>query len=441
MEKAQMNIAMPQVVSESRPVVAQANKQTKADRRISTYRLAMGWLALVLWTVAIIGIDWDVQWHELIGRDGFWTPPHWMFYSFVTATGLVCLIEVLIETFMFHRKQSGVNAHTTTSVLFFFHGPVGFALAGFGMVVMLISAPFDDYYHRIYGIDVAVWTPFHVMLILGMVMTSLGLVYAFASEVTRRHLATSSQVTPSFLTRLKTDLVSLFNPAMLGFLVAGAVLTSRYMALFIETFVGKNSQIGTFTLFGTHLPAYSLILATLPIILVAYTNFTKRIGAATTLGLLFLLYRTASDFFSRWGIQTFAVDHNATLRQQLGNFVLVTNTLPIFLPLAGLAVDLIYLATQRKQSIENQPRRRWLTAMGAGLTAALILFLLDRPWLTYLNIVQDVASQYNSFAKNMILNRITVPAYWQALPLVLIIGLIAGLVGIAWAATLHYTDR
>lgn len=441
MEKAQLNIAVPQIVSEPRPIASQVSRQTKADKRISTYRLAMGWLGLVFWTIAIIGIDWDVQWHELVGRDGFWTPPHWMFYSCVTATGLVCLIEFLIETFMFHRKQPGVNERTTTPVLFFFHGPVGFALAGFGMVVMLISAPFDDYYHRIYGIDVLIWTPFHVMLLLGMLMTSFGLVYAFASEITRRYLPASSLATQNLVARLKTDIRSLFNPAILGFLIAGAILISRYMGVFAETLIGKAGQIGTFTIFGVQLPAYSLVLATLPVILVAYTNFTKRIGATTALGLLFLLYRTVTDLFSRWGIETLGVGRGLALRQEMGDFVFITSLMPIFLPLAGLAVDLIYLAMQRRQDAKNSLRRRWLTAMAASLAAALILYLLDRPWETYLGAVRDIAAQYNPFTRNMIIDRMVVPAYWQALPLVLLIGIGAGLAGLAWAASLRYTDR
>ncbi len=168
------------------PPVRTGYSSLKELKRISNFRLALGWLILGFWFLSILGLDWDAEWHLKVGRDGFWTPPHWLFYSTVTATGVICLAVVLLETFLYYRRFPGINAETTTPILFFFRGPVGFALGGFGMVVMLGSAPLDDYWHRILGIDLKIWTPFHIMLMLGVLLANLGIVYLFASEMNRR---------------------------------------------------------------------------------------------------------------------------------------------------------------------------------------------------------------------------------------------------------------
>src|SRR5207247_543077 len=43
---------------------------------------SLAWRRAVLWAllgakvVASWGVQWDIQWHTLIGRDCFWSPPH-----------------------------------------------------------------------------------------------------------------------------------------------------------------------------------------------------------------------------------------------------------------------------------------------------------------------------------------------------------------------------
>ena len=37
-------------------------------------------LVLVSSTAILIGIEWDISWHESIGRDSFWSAPHMVIY-------------------------------------------------------------------------------------------------------------------------------------------------------------------------------------------------------------------------------------------------------------------------------------------------------------------------------------------------------------------------
>ena len=312
----QANLTLQSPALEVRPQPqTRLDNLSRAFKRISDYRLGMGWLALAFWTVSALALDWDAQWHANVGRDGFWTPPHWAFYSTVTITALICVMVILTETFLYYRHSPAVTDKTSTPILFVFRGPVGFALAGFGMLVMLISAPFDDYYHRIYGVDLAIWTPFHVMLMLGVNMAGVGMVYLFASEVNRRKLTISAS--NQTLTSVALNLRGLFTPAILGLVVATVLLLSRFLFLMDETFIG-NIGPGTIDIANYKLPAYSIMVAGLPLALVALVVFTGRIGIATLTGLLLLLFRFLSSVFVEWGIQTLAAKSRLGVEDRWG---------------------------------------------------------------------------------------------------------------------------
>jgi hypothetical protein len=49
-------------------------------------------------------------------------------------------------------------------------GSRGFHLAAWGMAVTVLAAPIDDLWHRLFGIDVTLWSPPHLMGILGVVI-------------------------------------------------------------------------------------------------------------------------------------------------------------------------------------------------------------------------------------------------------------------------------
>lgn len=118
-----------------------------------------------------VGILWDISWHSTIGRDTFWTPAHLMVYLGGTMGGLVCGWLVLQATFWRRAELMG----TTVGVLGF-RGPIGAWVAIWGASAMLISAPFDDWWHNAYGLDVRILSPPHVLLALGMYHVVMGAV-------------------------------------------------------------------------------------------------------------------------------------------------------------------------------------------------------------------------------------------------------------------------
>jgi len=44
------------------------------------------WCSVAAVTSAMIGVLWDISWHQSIGRDSFWTPAH-LAISFVRRVG------------------------------------------------------------------------------------------------------------------------------------------------------------------------------------------------------------------------------------------------------------------------------------------------------------------------------------------------------------------
>jgi len=147
--------------------------------------VAVALLACLL--VASAGLAWDIAWHTFIGRDSFLTPPHAVLYGGVAAAGATGLAGLLLEV---RRRAPGTAP--LASVL---HAPLGLFVAGAGILTLVVSAPLDNYWHELYGIDVTLWAPFHVMGLIGGLVAVLGVVYTLAAELARRRrLAASGQV-------------------------------------------------------------------------------------------------------------------------------------------------------------------------------------------------------------------------------------------------------
>jgi len=127
-----------------------------SDGTTATYRRVVLWGSLLAKLVGAWGLGWDIQWHMTIGRDSFWIAPHLMIYSSVTAA-LVLAWGVLAYEWL--------NGIATTR---------GFRLAALGLVLVVLAAPIDDLWHRLFGLDVTLWSPPHLLALFGSAVSTLG---------------------------------------------------------------------------------------------------------------------------------------------------------------------------------------------------------------------------------------------------------------------------
>lgn len=180
-------------------------------RAVGISRLAFGLIILLGSLLFLLGTSWDIQWHTYIGRDRTLIPPHIIMLTGVALSGLFALASVCVETF-WARRNAAVARHSS-SFTGLFQSSTGAFIAGFGALDAAIAFPLDSYWHSLYGIDVAIWAPFHIMFVIGMAIVALGAAYTLVSVA---HVA--ERAGASGMRRLAYTGVLLAFATMLGLL-------------------------------------------------------------------------------------------------------------------------------------------------------------------------------------------------------------------------------
>ncbi|MEO5580617.1 MAG: hypothetical protein ABIR58_08150, partial [Gemmatimonadaceae bacterium] len=121
-------------------------------------------------TCIAAGLLWDISWHRTIGRDTFWSPPHLIEQIAAVVAGLSCAYIALRTSF----GNDSVGASRSVRFWKFFRAPLGVWVCIWGTIMMVTSAPFDNWWHNAYGLDVKIISPPHIILALGMYGIQLG---------------------------------------------------------------------------------------------------------------------------------------------------------------------------------------------------------------------------------------------------------------------------
>jgi hypothetical protein len=317
------------------------------------WRLFAAGSLVAMQTLAAVGLAWDIQWHRWLGRDAFLTPPHLIIYTGVVGAGLICILVVLIETERYWRRVPGVDRTSTVSLLGIFHAPLGFFLAGFGALTMAVAAPLDNYWHQLYGVDVTLWSPFHMMGLIGAGIAYLGSVYALASELVRsRRDGTAGRQLMIFG----------WPGIVLGTLFALTAILRLVRVLMepsIETF--PTWQLGPAELLT------SPIGLTLAVVLtsMAAVVMTRQAGAATLMTVMAALFTATVTLLAPIAVGIVGDASGYTYRLPGHPHV---NWIQVLLPFAyvipAIAIDLAYLAELRRW-------RRMRASLVAGLVGSL----------------------------------------------------------------------
>ena len=250
----------------------------------------------------MIGVYWDISWHMSIGRDTFWTPAHLMIQAGGLTAGLTSGYVALRTTF--GNDQSAKDA----AVSFWgFRAPLGAWVCIWGCIAMVTSAPFDNWWHNAYGLDVRIISPPHTILALGIGAISVGallLSLAWQNRVTKHQ-----------------------RTAMWLFLVAGALLLMDRSIMLTEYSIKNQMHGGLF---------YRVSMFAYPMAIVMMTRASKLKWAGTITAAMFM----AIMLVLMWSIQLLpATPKLGPIYQPITHMVAMA--FPALVVVPALGVDLV----------------------------------------------------------------------------------------------------
>jgi hypothetical protein len=287
----------------------------------------------------LIGLIWDISWHRTIGRDTFWSPPHVLEQLAAVVTGLTCGWLVLHTTFR------GTAAEKAATVRFWgFRGPLGAWVCIWGTIMMITSAPFDDWWHNAYGLDVEIISPPHMVLASGMIGIQIGaMLLAVAAQ---------NRVSPRDASRL----------GVLYALSAG-ILIGMAATVIMEDASMPNEM---------HRPLfYQMTAVVVPVFLLAAARASRLRWPATTAALIYM----AVELGMIWTLQLFpATARLAPIYNPVTN--MVPPPFPLLLVFPALGLDLLLRRIGHRSD--------WLLAPAAGLVFVALMLAVHWYWSGFL---------------------------------------------------------
>jgi hypothetical protein len=289
------------------------------------------WCAAFAVTSVMIGGHWDISWHSSIGRDSFWTPAHMAIYLGGALSGLAFGYIILHTTF---AKNSPLRESSVK--IWGFRAPLGAFIAAWGGITMLTSAPFDNWWHAAYGLDVKILSPPHVILFAGIYAIILGTMILLSGQMNRATGSLRSQASWLFL------------------YVTGIMLTVLMIMLMETT---SRSYLHSSN-------AYIVMAAVTPILLAIGWRVTRRPFAATAVAGLYTFVNVALIQL----LPLFPAEPKlGPVYQHVTHFI--PPQFPILLIVPALALDLIW-----RRSASWNP---WRTAFISGLVYAALLISVE----------------------------------------------------------------
>jgi hypothetical protein len=332
-------------------VLSDTTAKARSLLDVSTLRLILGLTALLGAIIFLEGTSWDIQWHSYIGRDRTLIPPHIMMLSGVALSGISALLCVLIESIWARRNP--IIAQNGIRFAEIFSGPLGAYIVGFTALTAAVAFPLDAYWHALYGIDVAIWAPFHVMFVASMGLVALGAVYMLSSAA---HLAARSGASGIRIRRAAT----------VGEVLALATVLSLFTLLLFDALESQNTlnlgfmSISVFPLLSGILVAFTLVAA-------AYAIPWR--WAATSVSVCYLLLAAIMAAFVQPVTEWLRTVERLQYRDT-PSFTSIVALEWFITPLfVAILIDVFMRRAQRKQW--NRSKLTFILALTALLSAAL----------------------------------------------------------------------
>jgi len=298
------------------------------------------WCSVAGVVSALIGGYWDISWHMSIGRDSFWTPAHVAIYMNAVLVGIACGYLILDATF----NRVHVAAAEDISVnIWGFRGPLGAFIAVWGCFAMLTSAPFDNWWHNAYGLDVKIISPPHMLLFVGGIAIKVGVLALIAGLMNRAQ-------------------EELHRKLLWLFLFVGAIAVSQATNLLTEL---------TWTSLLHSASAYRAICIVIPFVLLGVAWSSARSWAFTILAAIY----TAIMLAFEWILPLFPAEPKlGPVYQHVTH--LVPLRFPLLLIVPAVALDLLFS--------KIRDWNRWKQALVAGPIFLASLIAVEWPFASFL---------------------------------------------------------
>ena len=291
-------------------------------------------------TCIVVGLIWDVSWHRTVGRDTFWTLAHVLEQLAAVIAGLTCGYLVLKTTF------AGTTEEKAGSVRFwgYFYGPIGAWVCIWGTLMMITSAPFDNWWHNAYGLDVKIISPPHMILAWGMIGIQIG----------------AMLMTLSAQNRAGDEDQKLYS--MMHAYAAGILITM------IATVIQEDASVGN-QMHGSKF--YAITAWVIPLFLVGLSRASRLRWPATTITAIY----SAITIAMSWILQLFAATPKlAPIYNPVTH--MIPPAFPLLIIVPAVAVDLLMRRFGRGHD--------WKLSVAIGVTWVAVMVAVHWFWADFL---------------------------------------------------------
>jgi len=365
------------------------------------------WCSIFAVTSAMIGGQWDISWHRSIGRDTFWTPAHIAIYLCGVLAGISCGYLILATTFgnFSQLRSSSVK-------MWGFEAPLGAFIAAWGGVAMLASAPFDDWWHSAYGLDVKILSPPHVLLILGNLAVNTGTLILILGIMNRAR--------DQFRNRLNWL-----------FLYEGGVVLIGLMLMIMEFSWHALMHSGIY---------YRVVCMVVPLVLAGVARASEKRWAATTVAAVYWLFWAGMG----WILPLFPAEPKlGPVYHQVTQFVPPEFPMMLFIP--ALALDLFWSRTRSWNP--------WKLAAVSGVLFLVALIAVQWPfsdflqsdwsknWFFHTNVYDYNARPTSINVRHVFVAPDAPAVFWKEMALAALLGMVTTRLGFAWGDWMRRVRR
>ena len=357
-----------------------------------------GWASLPLFFVAgslfvaVLGMYWDISIHIDEGRDAgpLANAAHYLILLGLFGIFFAGLLSICLP-------MSGKPSDASVKIMGDWHAPVGGLLMTVSASFALAAFPLDDVWHRIFGQDVTLWGPTHLVLIGGAGLATVGALILLAeglrsrgSAMPRRHprwlTLRQAILAGAFLTALSTFQAEfdfsvpqfrlIWHPILLMLAAGIGLVSARLMigrgcalmavAAFLGIRVLLSLWVGPLTGHSAlHFPLYIVEALVVEAVALRAIRTERPIAFGALAGLGIGTLGLAAEW--AWTNVWFTMNWNSALLPE----GIVAGVLA---GVAGGVIGGFVGGSLRTPVAERHPEARWAPALAAAVAVALFIF-------------------------------------------------------------------